>query len=73
MSHRKMNNKYLQKYLLLGIGLTAVALFLTFGLVIIMTLFAGSTDVSILAMISFMMVALIASLYAGYRHVQNAK
>jgi len=72
MSDTKTNSKQLGKYLLWGIGLTAVALLLTFGLVYIMTAFAGSTNVPVLAMISFIVVALGAILYAWYRHAQKA-
>ena len=71
MSNYKMDSKQLVKYLLLGIGLTAVALFLAFGLVYILTAFAGSTNVPVLAMISFIVVALGAILYAWYRHAQK--
>ena len=73
MSDTKTDGKQLGKYLLWSIGLTAVALCLTFGLVIIMTAFAGSTNVPVLAMISFIVVAFGAILYAGYRHAQKSK
>ena len=73
MADTKMDGKQLGKYLLLGIGLTVVALLLTFGLVYTTTAFAGRTNVPILAMISFIVVALGAILYAWYRHTQKAK
>ena len=60
-------------YYLWGIGLTTVALILTFGLVIIMTAFAESANVPVLAMVSFIVVALGAILYAWYQHAQKVK
>ncbi len=71
MSNYKMDNKKLGKYLLLAIGLTAVALLLTFGLVYIVTAFAGNTSIPVIAIISFIVVALGAILYAWYRHTQK--
>jgi hypothetical protein len=71
MSDTKIDGKQLGKYLLWGIGLTAVALFLTFVLVIIMTAFTSSTNVPVLAMLSFIVVALGAILFAWYRHTQK--
>ena len=72
MTNHRTVSKKLVGYLLWGIGLTAVALFLTFCLVTIMTAFAGSTNVSVLAMSSFIVVALGAILYAWYRHTQKS-
>jgi amino acid transporter len=73
MSNDKTDSKKLGGYLLWAIGLTAVALFLTFALVTIMTAFAVSTNVPVLAMISFIVVALGAILYAWYRYAQKAQ
>lgn len=67
----KIDNKQLAKLLLIGIGLTAVALLLTLGLVYIMAAVAGSTSVPVIAIISFIIVALGAVLYAWYQHVKK--
>lgn len=73
MSNASIDSKKLRKYILWGIGLTAVALLLTFGLVTIMATFAGSINVPVLAIISFIVVALAATLYAWYQYANKAR
>ena len=73
MSNYNVDNKNLNKALLKGVGITAVTLLLVFGLIYILTTFAGSTSVPVLIIVGFIVVALSAILYAWYRHAQKAK
>ncbi|NHZ71699.1 MAG: hypothetical protein GWP17_01265 [Aquificales bacterium] len=71
MSNYNVDNKNLNKALLKGVGITAVLLLLVFGLIYILTAFAGSTSIPVLIIVGFIVVALGVVLYAWYRHAKK--
>lgn len=73
MANYNVDNKKINKALAKGFGITAVILLVVFGLIYIVTSFAGSTTIPVLIIVGFIVVVLGGVLYWWYKRAQKAK
>jgi ABC-type nickel/cobalt efflux system permease component RcnA len=71
MANYNMDNKNLNKALLKGVGITAVILLVVFGIIYLLTTFAGSTSIPVFIIVGFIVIVLGGTLYWWYRHAQK--
>jgi len=73
MSNYNVDNKKINKALFVGFGITGAILLVVFGLIYIVTSFAGSTTIPVLIIVGFIVAVLGGVLYWWYRRAQKAK
>jgi ABC-type nickel/cobalt efflux system permease component RcnA len=71
MANYNVDNKKINKALATGFGITAVILLVVFGLIYIVTSFAGSTTIPVFIIVGFIVIVLGGTLYWWYRRAQK--
>jgi len=72
MSNYNVDNKKINKALLVGFSIIGVILFVVFGLIYIVTSFAGMTTIPVLIIVGFIVILLGGVLYWWYRRAQKS-
>ena len=73
MANYNVDNKKINKALALGFGITAVILLVVFGLIYLVTSFAGSTPIPVFIIVGFIVLMLSGTLYWWYQRAQKSK
>lgn len=71
MANYNVDNKKINKALAKGFGITAVILLVVFGLIYIVTSFAGNTTIPVFIIVGFIVMLLGNVLYWWYRRAQK--